>query len=1225
MESGCASVHFLNAPNSSTRRRARLLRFRRPLFSRIVNDTHPASGADFRVVGRAARQRDGGHRTIPDSEKKLWQYINLKLAALGCPTSTATEDAEFGELVSALLQHQRETERLLANYLCPADWRIQQFLDDYLYETGLAPKLPYHTFVLDRPGVARALSLPPDKDVFTSEILTSYRVKQGVLHNPKSDRRTTEGVFHVTEGGLAVPDDKKAVPKRTFAELLQRALQPPADMQRLPFTASQPDEARCFVSLLLRPIVVPEVSGFITEKRMETRFFAPGNLVSNLDFVETIFGNGGDPFLPENDAGLDVEHWTGHSGCVILAPHLIRVKKREAGLPHWDDATERQRRDGMCWKTEDDLYNNGSAFKLTARDERGVVVTIIADNYFGYCKKEVKTQISYAANLFGLAEEEHAGGALVFPSYDLGEEMIGRKHMPRLDYSFDEVVRLFGDLMDVQPEGYGIDRKNPNVIYVSEHVQFDLRAQRVSWPREDWVESMKMQAGKVYVRPSGYKVHMERIPGSKTWRLVGTVGEGVFCHKPCTVSGGGKSEISKAVTDSVLQGPVFVANFKKDFDLVADLIKRDYRNRFKDSARNNKDSRPLLSAERSIGSVIKLLTPASREYSAEYNAWLRSIPQHVKELAFVVKRFYKAEWGDDWRSHFSVDVINGVPGNELKFESRKLLASYVRVGYEPDGAWRTFGLRSDFHPAAKIQMEDDITASVVVPAAKLSGLNGQMQHYAVKFSENCELRLFQRPDDAIHRGYDKQAELDFSRGGNFFSNYEPLDLATAKQMLEDVIEFSQYTEPVQRLIREFVEKGGASYLVATSHPRVISGKPTKNPRYLQPRPDLMEPDATYVADVSMRFQRRVPLGRPIHKPVNVVVPGRRNNPPEPGIRSLAVYNPIHFMELPELFMEFICSMTGKSPSTTGAGSEGALTKGPFNCLPPIIDLNDSLVSYLLTGYQAFITAAGYVGPQARVDHDVSLLVPEILSRMTTEERDAEFLIRNHYFEKCKDFDYNGSRVLASRLGYRITARFVRTYFGRMFNHPDRVFTEAMLKPETQDLAIFADGMDNIVSTQRNVAQHYFSDGSVELACPPLKALLHIMAHGQYEGRDLSHAKIRSLFMRDSMLACDWYAERLRAKQSVDARLWQRHVNYLTKFITKPNYAAEAIRLRIEDRLHRARLELKRINSAAYLDELRGTLGAHPLAQIGEQRERTESGLASSRVGLHREIVATVAQ
>ena len=78
-------------------------------------------------------------------------------------------------------------------------------------------------------------------------------MKQGVLHNPKSDRRTTEGVFHVTEGGLPIPDDKKAVPKRTFAELLAKALTLPPDLARLPFTSSQADEARCFVSLLLRP------------------------------------------------------------------------------------------------------------------------------------------------------------------------------------------------------------------------------------------------------------------------------------------------------------------------------------------------------------------------------------------------------------------------------------------------------------------------------------------------------------------------------------------------------------------------------------------------------------------------------------------------------------------------------------------------------------------------------------------------------------------------------------------------------------------------------------------------------------------------------------------------------------------------------------------------------------------------------------------------------------
>src|SRR5437588_296092 len=131
---------------------------------------------------------------------------------------------------------------------------------------------------------------------------------------------------------------------------------------------------------------------------MEIRFIAPGSLVSNLDFVESIFGNAGDPHLPENDAALDAMHWTGHSGCVILAPHIVGLSKRALGLPHVDEATDRQRRDGMCWAAEDELYNEGNAFKICARDRRGVMVTIISDNYYGYCKKEVKTQISFAAN-----------------------------------------------------------------------------------------------------------------------------------------------------------------------------------------------------------------------------------------------------------------------------------------------------------------------------------------------------------------------------------------------------------------------------------------------------------------------------------------------------------------------------------------------------------------------------------------------------------------------------------------------------------------------------------------------------------------------------------------------------------------------------------------------------------------------------------------------------------
>src|ERR1700709_481530 len=122
----------------------------------------------------------------------------------------------------------------------------------------------------------------------------------------------------------------------------------------LPFTGKQTDPAKTFVSLLRRRIVCSAASGVCPQKTMEVRFFAPGSLVSNLDFVESIFGNAGDPFLPKNDAGLDPEHGTGHTGCVILAPHLTQITKKSLGLPSYDQATERQRTDSMCWKSDNE-------------------------------------------------------------------------------------------------------------------------------------------------------------------------------------------------------------------------------------------------------------------------------------------------------------------------------------------------------------------------------------------------------------------------------------------------------------------------------------------------------------------------------------------------------------------------------------------------------------------------------------------------------------------------------------------------------------------------------------------------------------------------------------------------------------------------------------------------------------------------------------------------------
>ena len=1174
-------------------------------------------------------------RNLDRSE--LLRYLNLKLAANGLPVAHAAGGTELVKLAAGLITNFREKTRLLHHHRCPVDHRIESFLNRYFADVlaeESRPKplqVPGRGLVLDRHGLTRELSFPADGDEFESEYLHSYRVRNGALHNPRSDRRTTVGTFHVCEGGLSIPGDKRSVPRKTYVELFRQAMNPPDDLLLLPFTANQEEHerGRFWVTLLLRPIVCPEVPGYCPQKTMEVRFFAPGALVSNLDFVESIFGNAGDPFVPMNDAALDVKHWSGHTGCVILAPHLTQLTKKQLGLPHVSQATARQKSDRMCWENEGDRYNDGEAFKVTCRDESGVIVTIIADNYFGYCKKEVKTQISYAANLMGNVEEEHAGGALVFPSWSLGEELQvnSRRYNGR---TFDDVVREYSSWIDVKPDGYGIDRRFPRLIYIPEDARADLRQQDISWKRGDRTIHIPLLPGNVYMAPSGYKVRMEKHPSAPSWRIIGTAAEGTFCHKPCTVSGGGKSEISKSLVDYMQYGSVFVSDIKTDLDHVQAIFDRDFSDRWipaLKAARNYAahPSRPILSSKRSLGSVIKLLTP-SEDYTQEYNDWLATIPSHVYAIVYAIKRFYNPNWGNDWRRHFSVDFVNGSPGHELKVHDRPIVGTYLRVGLSGDHGWRTFKVRQDFAAASKVQNEDDISASVVVPqrflthlaeegppsilqdastssspavsvptsVAKGSDDRPQGPDTSKKFVVNCEYRLFQRPDDAIHRGFDKQAEADLAReGSNFISNFEPLTRADVEDMMDKVVDFDAFTAPMKKLLQSVLE-ADRGYIVCSDNPRRVGGVPSKNPRYLQDRPDLVSPMERYVAEMGTRFWRKIPAHLPVHLPVNAVLSGRRNNPPEreKGIRSLAVYNPIHYQELPELFMDYICSLTGKSPSTTGAGSEGALTKGPFNAVSPTADINTALVSMILTGLSGFSTAAGYIGPNARFDHDISLLVPEIWCRMSPDERDPDYLIRERLLEPVGDMTYQGEKIPASRLGYRITERFIRRYFGRIFDNPDKVFDKSILQPETQDRDSFADGVKYIVEAQQRSAMQYFDDGSIEKACPPLKILLTIMAHGNYEGKTERDPEIRRMFTRESLLASDWYQQRLVTKQKRDIALWERHQEYLENYLNERPDAHSVVH-DIMDRRRLVAEELARVRSPEYLKELHGTLGAEP--------------------------------
>jgi hypothetical protein len=375
---------------------------------------------------------------------------------------------------------------------------------------------------------------------------------------------------------------------------------------------------------------------------------------------------------------------------------------------------------------------------------------------------------------------------------------------------------------------------------------------------------------------------------------------------------------------------------------------------------------------------------------------------------------------------------------------------------------------------------------------------------------------------------------------------------------------------------------------------MADGTLSSNMRYLQDRKDIVDRRLMYLTRMATRLARGIGAEDPLYYVADVVISGRRNNAPEEGIRPLSVHNPLHYLELPELFMEFASNMTGKSPSTTGAGLEGVMTKAPFNALSQIIDLNNAFLSFVVSGYQGYISSAGVIGPTMKVGHDISYLIPEIFSRMKAEERDPKFLIANGYLERCRDFEFNGEKVKAGRLGYRINGKFASIFFGRILTEPETVFPDEMLCPEKQNMAIFADSMANIADAHRRAALRFFEDGSIKDACLPIKALLHIMAYGDYEGMVLEDPAFRQLFDRRAILESDWYRERLSVCQKIHVYHLRRCVRHMKAFAKKEANREYLRSMGIRRRIEESQRRLEYVSSEAYLRDLMGTIGADPL-------------------------------
>ena len=242
---------------------------------------------------------------------------SLGIAALESPSRDG-HHAELLRLTAELVDSSGHAPSRPAE-TCPVDRRIESFLNAYFADLKPDPPLRLPARCAGpAPARRRPRAVAPrGRGQYVNDYVRSYRVRNGVLHNPAPTGAPPQACSTSPRAACRFPGTRGPCPGRSSPLCSATPCHPPAESAGRAVHGQPARAGRGFVSLLLRPIVCPEVPGVCPRKTMEIRFFAPGSLVSNLDFVESIFGNAGDPYLPENDAGagrraLDRPHRLRH-------------------------------------------------------------------------------------------------------------------------------------------------------------------------------------------------------------------------------------------------------------------------------------------------------------------------------------------------------------------------------------------------------------------------------------------------------------------------------------------------------------------------------------------------------------------------------------------------------------------------------------------------------------------------------------------------------------------------------------------------------------------------------------------------------------------------------------------------------------------------------------------------------------------------------------------------
>jgi len=178
---------------------------------------------------------------------------------------------------------------------CPTDQRIENFLNDHFED--LTWRHPFGCPVSRcsaRHGIARELSIPEGTDSYGNPYLPPSACATDLAQPTQRSPNHSGNVPHHRRG-LPIP-----VIRSCAAAGFRRTLPSRCNTRTwINGRTLHGESTRLYARLAHSSCARLSVGGSrnLFPKTMEIHFFAPGGLISNLDFVESIFGNAGDPYL----------------------------------------------------------------------------------------------------------------------------------------------------------------------------------------------------------------------------------------------------------------------------------------------------------------------------------------------------------------------------------------------------------------------------------------------------------------------------------------------------------------------------------------------------------------------------------------------------------------------------------------------------------------------------------------------------------------------------------------------------------------------------------------------------------------------------------------------------------------------------------------------------------------------------------------------------------------